>query len=236
MAEVARLNPISSGSTLTDRVYSNIKEAILDLRLKPGSPLVEDELARQLGTSKTPVRDALLTLERDGLVVKIPYKGTYVSEVSVRDATEIFALRAVLEGLAARLAARHLPPAQLDRAEQLLNQADEALARGDRQAASRLGAQFHGLIHGHADNRRLKPMLDKLDEQFVRLRHLSDRVEGRLVKSSGEHRRILAALRTGDPEQSEAAMRAHLESVMRDFSQITEDAPPARQFFKEIVQ
>lgn len=221
-----RLNPVSvSGLTLTDRVYVTIKEAILDLRCKPGSPMVEDELARQLGTSKTPVRDALLALERDGLVTKVPYKGTYVSEVSTADATEIFELRAVLEGLAARLATRALSPRELDQAERLLDAADEALARGDGETASRYGAQFHGLIHARADNRRLKPILDKLEEQLRRLRQLSARVQGRLEKSSREHRQILAALRTGDPLRAEAAMRAHLDSVVSDFELPRSEAP-----------
>lgn len=218
MAELDfRLTPISTGTTLTERVYGTIKEAILDLTLKPGSPLVEDELARQLGTSKTPVRDALLALERDGLVTKIPYKGTYVSDVSLKDATEIFELRAVLEGLAARLAARSFSPKELDEAERLLGAADEARARGDFGAASSYGAQFHRLIDLRADNRRLMPILEKLEEQLRRLRRMSDLLEGRLTKSAREHRQILAALRTGDPSQVEQAMRQHLESVLSDF-------------------
>ena len=101
-----KFSRMRTGSTLTERVYSSVKEAILSLNLKPGSPLVEDELAGQLGTSKTPVRDALLALERDGLVTKIPYKGTYVSELTEDDAVEIFQLRSALEGLASRLAAK----------------------------------------------------------------------------------------------------------------------------------
>jgi DNA-binding GntR family transcriptional regulator len=201
-----------------DQVYVAIKEAILDLRLKPGSPLVEDELARHLGTSKTPVRDALLALERDGLVTKIPYKGTYVSEISLKDATEIFELRAVLEGLAARLSARSFSPKELDAAEKILADADEARARNDFNATSSLGAQFHGLIHHRADNRRLLPILDKLEDQLHRLRRMSDQVAGRLEKSAHEHRQILAALRAGDPAEAEQAMRRHLESVLTDFS------------------
>jgi DNA-binding GntR family transcriptional regulator len=212
------LLPIQGGLTLTERVYTTIKEAILDLELMPGSPLVEDELARQLKTSKTPVRDALLALERDGLVTKIPYKGTYVSEISLKDATEIFELRAVLEGLAARLASRAFSPKELDQAEKLLEAADKARQHNDFDAASKYGADFHKTIHRCADNQRLIPILEKLDEQLRRLRRLSDQVQGRLEKSAYEHKLILAALRSGDPLQSEQAMRNHLESVLVDFS------------------
>jgi DNA-binding GntR family transcriptional regulator len=220
-----KLSPVSVGMTLTERVYVTVKEAILDLQFKPGTSLVEDDLARQLGTSKTPVRDALLTLERDGLVTKVPYKGTYVAPVAVRDATEIFELRAVLEGLAARLATPVFSPRDLDAAQALLDQADAALERGDTDSCSILGAQFHTMIHERADNRRLKPMLDKLEEQLRRLRRLSDRLQGRLAKSAREHRRILEALRSGDPAQAEDAMRAHLDSVVRDFA--TDGQPQA---------
>ncbi len=236
MTDQFQLNPVRTGMTLTERVYTTIKEAILDLKLEPGSPLVEDELARQLGTSKTPVRDALFTLERDGLVTKIPYKGTYVSEVSLKDATEIFELRAVLEGLAGRLAAHSFEAADFAEAERLLDAADEARLRGDREAASQLGAQFHWLILQQAENRRLKPILAKLEEQLRRLRRLSDLRRGRLEKSSREHRLILEALRAGDPLAVEQAMRSHLQSVVLDFAEMLEPSPlPITQPHKELV-
>lgn len=222
MTDQFQLNPVRTGMTLTERVYLTIKEAILDLKLEPGSPLVEDELARQLGTSKTPVRDALFTLERDGLVTKVPYKGTYVSEISLKDATEIFELRAVLEGLAGRLAAASFGPQDFAEADRLLDAADAARTRGDREAASQLGAQFHWLILQQAENRRLKPILAKLEEQLRRLRRLSDLRQGRLEKSSREHRLILQALRGGDPYAVEQAMRNHLQSVVVDFGQMLE--------------
>jgi DNA-binding GntR family transcriptional regulator len=213
-----KLPSITAGSTLTGRVYSSIKQAILSLELKPGSPLVEDELARQLGTSKTPVRDALITLERDGLVIKIPYKGTYVTEVALQDATDIFEIRSVLEGLAARRAVRAFSPRELDDLAGVLAEAAAARVRGDFELASQNGARFHKAIHARADNQRILPILEKLDEQLERLRRLSDRVEGRLEKSGREHQEILEALKLGDPEKAEQAMRAHLESVLRDFS------------------
>jgi DNA-binding GntR family transcriptional regulator len=227
MADRFRLNPVGTGQTLTDRVYLTVKEAILDLKFRPGSPLVEDDLARQLGTSKTPVRDALLALERDGLVTKIAYKGTYVSEVSLKDATEIFELRAVLEGLAARLATPALTAQDLAEAGRLLDAADEARERGDAEAASTYGARFHQLMHENADNGRLKPILEKLEEQLRRLRRLSDLVAGRLEKSAYEHRQILAALHNRDGLRAEAAMRQHLESVVADFSLAMDDESAA---------
>lgn len=213
---VFQFSPINERLTRTEKVYASIKEAILTLQLKPGAALVEDDLARQLGTSKTPVRDALLTLERDGLVIRVPYKGTYVAEVSFQDDKEVLELRAVLEGLAARLAATRITPEDLQQAERYLDAADEARCQGRLKEASTLGAKFHEVILNASDNRRLFPLVHNLDAQMRRLRLLSNRYEDRLEKSAQEHRQILAALQRRDPQAAEHAMRDHLESVLRD--------------------
>lgn len=226
-----QLEKVSAPLSLKDRAYAAIKEAILSLRLQPGTPLVETELARQLGISKTPVRDALQELEREGLVTRILFKGTYVTEVSARDAEEIFQLRAVLEGLAARLATPRLTPEDLARARQLLDAADEARQQGDLSLCSRLGAQFHRLIIEKSTNQRLFPILDNLEDHTRRLRMLSDRIYGRLEKSSGEHRRILEALEQGNPLAAEQAVRDHLHSVLHDLS----SEPRAGAEIEEVV-
>ena len=98
------ITPIDGPNSLKDRAYHRIKAAILNLELKPGDPLVEGELAERLGISKTPVRDALTELRREGLVTKIPYSGTCVSEITQQDIRDIIQIRGVLEALAARLA------------------------------------------------------------------------------------------------------------------------------------
>jgi DNA-binding GntR family transcriptional regulator len=184
--------------------------------------LVEDEIAAQLGTSKTPVRNALVKLEVDGLVVRIPYKGTYVSEISEQDAREIFELRGVLEGLAARLAVPMLTPEELVQAENILDAADTALAAGDIIRTSMLGEQFHKLVYRHASNQRLLTFLKMLDDQLQRLRMISNSGLERLQKSAAEHRRILEALKGGDPAQVELAFREHHQSVLNDFALLKE--------------
>jgi len=213
-----QLSPVPGPSSLKDQAYQAIKDAILAVKLKPGEALVESELAEQLGVSKTPVRDALLELEREGLVTKILFKGTYVSEVTERDVREIFELRAVLEGLAARLAAPLLSEEELERAEELLAAQEEALSEGKIELASQLGKQFHDMIIQKADNRRLVPILRNLDDHLQRFRLLSDQISGRLNKSVKEHRRVLLALKEKDPGVAEEMVRAHLHSVLVDLS------------------
>lgn len=210
------LKPVRGNHTLTERAYAVIKEAILSLELGPGTPLVEDELADRLGISKTPVRDALLALERDGLVTRIPYKGTYVAEVTDQDAREIFELRAVLEGLAGRLATPLLTVDELDRLEACLDVYNEALVTGDLAEAIAQGENFHRFILDRTPNQRLLSFLRTLDEQLHLLRILSSRSVKRLRKSATEHREILSALRQGDPELVEAAFRNHHHSVLDD--------------------
>lgn len=213
-----RLERITTPVSLKDHAYLAIKRAILSLDLKPGDALVESELAEQLGISKTPVRTALHELEREGLVTRVLYKGTYVTEVTARDVREIFQLRAVLEGLAARLATPLLEEGELAQARELLQSMESALEMGDRAAASQYGAQFHYLILQGADNERLQFIWHNLDDHTKRFRLMSDQISGRLEKSVGEHWRILEALEQRNPDLAEQRLKAHLHSVLEEMS------------------
>jgi DNA-binding GntR family transcriptional regulator len=213
-----RLERITAPVSLKDHAYLAIKRAILSLDLKPGDALVESELAEQLGISKTPVRTALHELESEGLVTRVLYKGTYVTEVTPRDVREIFQLRAVLEGLAARLATPLLEECELAQARDLLQSMESALETGDRRAASQFGAQFHYLILQGADNERLQLIWHNLDDHTKRFRLMSDQISGRLEKSVGEHWRILEALEQRDPDLAEQRLKVHLHSVLKEMS------------------
>ncbi len=212
------LSPVGGPVSLEKLAYDAIKKAILAFQLKPGESLVESDLAAQLNISKTPVRDALLRLEKEGLVVKVPYKGASVSEVNQQIMNEIFEIRAVLEGLAARLATPLMVDADLKRAAQLIDQHEQALLHNDPDEASYLNRQFHDLIVQQSTNQWLKQILSNLEEHLKRYRTLSNFQVGRLGKSIEEHRMILNALHTRQPDQAETAMRAHLGSVAIDLN------------------
>lgn len=214
-----QLSPIPGPTSLKQQAYEAIKEAILTLRFKPGDALVEADLAERLGVSKTPVRDALSDLEKEGLVVRVLHKGTYVSKITKRDICEIFELRAVLEGLAARLATANITAEDLDALQALLREQDESLARGDIAQASLCNRRFHAAIIKKAGRHRLLDILTHLEDHTQRFRVLSDHLHGRLNKSTGEHARVLDAFRQGDAEAAERAMRAHLHSVLDDLAQ-----------------
>lgn len=219
MISPEQLSPIPGPTSLKQQVYEVIKEAILTLRFKPGDALVEAELAERLGVSKTPVRDALSDLEKEGLVVRVLHKGTYVSRITKRDICEIFELRAVLEGLAARLATPHMTSEDLERLATLLREQDEYLAKGDIANASLCNRRFHAAIIEKAGRHRLHDILAHLEDHTRRFRVLSDHLHGRLNKSTGEHAKVLDALRRQDAEAAERMMQAHLHSVLADLAQ-----------------
>ncbi len=212
------LQKVDTSPSLKDKAYTAIRDAILTLELEPGTSLVESDLASQLGISKTPVRDALQELERDGLVIRIPFKGTYVTEVMEQDLREIFQLRAVLEGLAARLATPLFTPQELEQLDRDHTASEDALAEGDLALCSKLGKGLHDAIIDKADNERLITMIRNLDASLMRFRALSDRVSGRLDISVGEHRRIIDALRRRDAYAAEESVRDHLHSVLENLS------------------
>jgi DNA-binding GntR family transcriptional regulator len=218
VADSYQLEKVDNILSLKDRAYAAIKGAILSLKLEPGIPVVENDLAQQLGISKTPVRDALLELEHEGFVTRVQFKGTYVTDVTMKDMTEIFQLRAVLEGLAARLATPLLSTEDLMQIDVNLTAAEAALTEGDLTHCSQLGQCLHNAILDKAGNQRLTLITHNLDDHVRRFRVLSDRISGRLNKSVKEHRRVQAALCQRDPAAAEQAMRVHLFSVLQDLS------------------
>jgi DNA-binding GntR family transcriptional regulator len=213
------LKPLNENVSLDKLAYDRIKDAILTFQFMPNQALVEGELALQLGISKTPVRDALMRLEREGLVTRIPFKGTYVSDVTNQDMAEIYDIRTVLEGLSVRLATEFLTNDEIDRLEELTKIHLVTLNQRDFSGVAKINAEFHGIINHKCNNQRLIQILDDLDDLLKRYRLLSIAQGLRLEKSVPEHRAIVAALRSHDPISAEKAMKDHLQSAMKDLYQ-----------------
>ena len=216
--QTSALSPVSGPVSLEKLAYDAIKEAILSFRLKPGDSLVESELGRQLGISKTPVRDALSRLEKEGLVAKIPYKGTYVSEINRDSVIQMFQIRSVLEGLATRLAAPNFSTEDIRTAHEMIRMHGEALAAGDVETGFKMNRKFHDLILNRAENEKLLQILANLEDQLRCYRRLSAYQNSRGSKSVSEHQDILNAIERKDGAAAEAAMRAHLDSVVDDLA------------------
>jgi DNA-binding GntR family transcriptional regulator len=195
------------------RAEDRLRDAIVSGRLQPNERLVESDLARSLGVSRTLIRAALVRLEHEGLVEHERHRGARVRLVSQAEAVEILEARAVLEGLAARLAAHRATPSDVDDLKGILADMERLREQHDLLAVSDLNAQLHRRlleISGHETAARL---IGALNSQMVRFQYRTILLPGRSARSFAEHAEIIAAVGGGDGERAEAAMRTHLSSV-----------------------
>lgn len=212
------LSPVGEQVSLEKRTYDAIKGAILGFTLKPGDALIETDLALQLGISKTPVRDALLRLEKEGLVEKIPFKGSYVAEITKELFIQLFQIRATLEGLAAGLATPFLSEEDIRTCESAILEHRNALQNGNIEAAAKYNKNFHHAVLCRCTNRHLLEILSNLDDNIQRFRLMSNYQRGVILKSVQEHEAILDAIRRKSPDDVEKAMKVHLTNVIDELS------------------
>lgn len=211
-------------TSLRELVARHIRKAILEGRLRPGEKLIQEELAKSLGISRQPVREALRRLEAEGLVVHQPRRGVFVREYTPADMREIYMLRRLLEGEAGRLAAVHMEPAQWLQLEQINEQMAEAAAAADGDRFVELNHTFHHLIHVGARSPRLVELIQRVwigDTIYGPLF-----LPGRAARSVAEHRRILEALRQRDAEAAAAAICEHITNAERDYFEFRHGQPP----------
>ncbi|MCY0919240.1 MULTISPECIES: GntR family transcriptional regulator [unclassified Streptomyces] len=199
--------------TAADRVYRHVKQGVLDRRFEGGVLLTEGEVAEAVGVSRTPVREALLRLETEGLLKLYPKKGALVLPVSVQEIADVIETRLLVEEFTARKAVP-APPALLDRLAALIGEQRRHAAEGDLVALMAADRGFHAEIVRHAGNQILCRLYDQLRDRQLRmgvalLHAHPERVERTLV----EHTEILDALRSGDAEAAAAAVRAHVGRV-----------------------
>jgi DNA-binding GntR family transcriptional regulator len=198
---------------LKDSVYSMIKEMILDQDLRPGDQLPVEALAAEMKVSRTPVREALLRLESEGLVHAVSRVGVFVQGISKQDLHELFELREITEGYAAAKSASRMSDNDLDLAGELHRESSRAVDDGDLARFIELETSLHGLILESSGNRRLLQMVASLKDLTHRERVLSTQSLENVKKSVTEHGRIVDALRSRDSRRAEEAMKAHIQAV-----------------------
>jgi DNA-binding GntR family transcriptional regulator len=199
------------GSSLADRAYYAIREMIVSLELPPGAVLHEVKLMAQLGMGRTPIREAVRMLAQDNLVEVFPRRGVFVTRVDIGDLASLAEVREALEGYAARLAAER---ATDDDQRELAELIDECKRKGelDRRGLIDLDRRIHGCVYRCTHNRFLAATLDEYYVLALRIWFLAlERVE-HLDEAVSEHREVLAAIRDGDGERAEQAMRRHVQS------------------------
>lgn len=209
MTVTSPLGTVASTSRTT-HVLEILKNAILNGQLAPGQALVESELASRLGVSKTPVREALKTLEGTGLVVIRPYTGATVREFSDDDAVAIYDMRLLLEPEAVRRSIAS--GADLDEAADALAR---ARAAGDGSGRSIANREFHRALYRHSGNPLLLQTLDGLRDQIALISAGSWARSASWEQEAGEHARILETARAGDAEGTARLVREHIGDFAR---------------------
>ena len=213
MAE-PRLVPIvlDNYKPLRELVFESLREAILLGRLIPGERLMEVQLADEMGVSRTPVREAIRKLELEGLVVMIPRKGAYVAGLTLKDITDLFEVRAALEGMAAGLAAERITEGELEQLERAIveesqTQDDDISTYVDKDTF------FHEIIYQASRNKQLVQIITRLREQIQRFRMTSLSQPGRAKMYVDEHKKIVEAISGHDIKSARLLAREHIENA-----------------------
>jgi DNA-binding GntR family transcriptional regulator len=197
---------------LGEAAYARIRAAIRDGSLAPGERLTETDLAARFGVSRTPVRQAIARLEAEGLLTHEPRRGLSVTRPDHQQVVELYVMREVLEGAAARLAAQHASETEIAAMAEIL--AGEPAAFGDAAALAAINQRLHGMLYLAAHNRYLLRSLEQLAATMSLLPTLLTR-GGRAEAAHAEHRAILKAIGKRDGDAAEAAARAHARAAQR---------------------
>ena len=201
-----------SGPPLADRAYDGLRDRIVTLAIPPGGLINEDVLRRDLGLGRTPLREAIKRLALENLVVVLPRRGTFASQINIADLTAISDVRAVLEGHAAYRAAELLGEVDEAVLEELVTALAESRDSDDPQALMALDARVHRFVHHAAANPYLEETLARYFNLSLRIWHL---VLGRLPHLSArvhDHGDLLEAIGDRDPFRARAVMVEHIET------------------------
>lgn len=194
----------------TQIAIETIKKLILENKLPAGSSHLESELAMHLGMSRTPVREATLILEAQGLLEVRPRRGVKILPLSATDMQEIYQILTELEGLSAQLAAqKNLPDLEYDTAEEAIASMDTALEIDDREAWAVADEIFHNELIRLSGNSRIAAIIDIYNDQVRRVRALTLYMRPSPVKSNKDHRKVLKAIRSGEAAEARAIHTDH---------------------------
>ncbi|WP_338671373.1 GntR family transcriptional regulator [Streptomyces sp. SCSIO 30461] len=196
-----------------DRVYAHIKQAVLDRRYEGGTLLTEGELAQAVGVSRTPVREALLKLEMEGLLKLYPKKGALVLAVSAQEIADVIETRLLVEEFAVRKAVP-APAALVERLAELVDEQRRRAEEGDLAAVAATDRSFHAEIVRYAGNQLLARLYDQLRDRQLRMGvALMHAQPERISKNITEHADMLEAIKAGDTERAADCVRRHLTWV-----------------------
>jgi len=195
---------------IRDEVYNSVKEAILTGRIAPGERLSVGRLIRNIGFSPTPIREALLKLEQEGFVSRIPQKGGFIaSQLSKKDIDEIFDLRCLLEGHAVTFAVKYITREDIAVLERNVKESEHYSLQKKFDKVSKLNTEFHDLLNGFCTNQRIISLINELRDQVFQYRSIIIKVPGKAKVSTSHHKHMIEALRRKDGESLKMLIHQH---------------------------
>ncbi|MCL4746281.1 MAG: GntR family transcriptional regulator [Burkholderiaceae bacterium] len=201
-----------ASASLVDAAYAQLRSRILDNVWPPGYRALEQELAQMLGMSRTPVREALIRLQNEGLVEVVPRHGMRVLPVSPADMADIYQILTSLEATATELVAARKPSnAEIEPLERATRDMEDALARDDLDAWARADERFHRHLIDSCGNRLLANVVENFWDRAHRARMFTLRLRPKPERSTREHVAVVAAIRKGDAHAARELHRAHRE-------------------------
>ncbi len=209
------------------RVCDILRNRIIANELPDGAKLTEDSLAKELGVSRTPIREAFNRLAHEGLVTVFPGRGAFVATFSFSDMVQLLEIRETLEGMAARLATNRLTKTNLEKLRRQMEVELEKTVRHDYTGYLDVDRQFHEAVISASGNHHLSQLMKSLRDRIQMVRHRSVILPGRARKSFQEHLQIIDALEARDPDLAEERIRTHIMNVKSDLTIAMADSPAA---------
>jgi DNA-binding GntR family transcriptional regulator len=210
--ELSFINPgeLPERMPLGQYVFEKLKQAIIRGEIAPGDRLVENRIADTLSISRTPVREAIHKLEREGLLKKLPKGGFMAVSLSREDIRETFGIRSVLESYAARLAAVNHQPEEIKPLEEKITEFQSHLDRGALEELTRINTEFHNILYGLSKSPKLIKMINDLRDRIYRYRKIILKISDTGKTSNEDHREMLLAIKNRDEDRVEKLVREHI--------------------------
>ena len=204
---------IQNHKPLREMVYEELKMEILTGEIVPGTRMMEVDLAEEMGVSRTPVREAIRKLEKEGLVTIEPRRGAYASMISTQDMVEILEVRQDLEGLAAFFAATRMDQEEMEKLRELSEKYNQAVREGSMKDMIRHDTAFHRMIVDSCNNKILVNMVEQLQELVLRFRYIYYDNFRRADNMPAEHQEIIDAIASGDEARARQAADVHIDRL-----------------------
>jgi DNA-binding GntR family transcriptional regulator len=207
---------IKNTRSIRQRIYDHLRDQLLNGEIPPHQHLIETKIAKEIGTSRTPIREALHSLELEGLIESIPRVGYVVKPIKREEVEEICEIRTAIEVVAARWAMEKAPQKLIEELRENISASEEKAVHGDPRVFVDMDAQFHETIARLSESKRLQELAQTLRRHMLRYRIQSIYLTENVVRAIEGHKDIFAAIEKGNLEDVNRAIRSHIEQSKKD--------------------